>query len=142
MTSKFSTGYSIRLMRYVTLLLILALILCSMGFDDEANHSYNLSDIINHKNHEHESSGIGSILNSHKNTQAADHENATCICDLALLNASNNHYFNVKKNFLYSAAVDITTLEIGKILSFSVSPQIKAVYTPPDVFLSNSSFLL
>lgn len=129
-------------MRYVTLLLILALILCSMGFDDEANHSYDLSDIINYKNHEHESFDIKSISNSHKNTEAADHENEMCICDLALLNASNNHYFNVKKNFLYSIAVNITTLEIGKAFSFPVSPQIKAEYTPPDVFLLNSSFLL
>lgn len=129
-------------MRYVTLLLILALILCSMRFDDEANHSYDLSDIINYKNHEHESFGIESISNSNKNTEAADHENEMCICDSALLNASNNHYFNVKRNLLYPVAVSTTTLEIGKAFSFPVSPRIKPEYTPPDVFLSNSSLLL
>jgi len=129
------------LMRYVTLLLIYALILCSMGFDDEANHSYDLSDIINYKNCEYDSSRIESISNSHKNTEAADHENEMCICDQALLNASNRHYFNVKKNLLYSAAVSTTTLEIGKVSSFPISPQIKAEYTPPDAFLSNSSLL-
>jgi hypothetical protein len=113
-----------------------------MGFDDEANLSYDLSDIINYINHEHESSGIESISNSIKNTEEVDHENAICICDPALLNASNNHYFNVKKNFLYSMVVNITTIEIGKALSFPVSPQIKVEYKPPGIFLSNSSLLL
>lgn len=129
------------LMRYVTLLLILALILCSRGFDDEADYSYDLSDIINYKNHEHENSGIKSISNSRKNTEAVDHENEMCICDLMLLNASNSHYFNIK-NVLHSAAVDIATLEIGKAFGFSFSPQINVEYTPPDVFLLNSSLLL
>ncbi|GEM_PF-2259202 len=129
-------------MKYTSLFLILALILCSMGFDDEANHSYDLSDIINYKNHEHESFGIKSISNSHKSTEVADHENEMCICDLALLNASNNHFFNVKKNFLYSMSVNITTSEIGKAFSFLISPQIKTEYKPPDVFISNSSLLL
>jgi hypothetical protein len=113
-----------------------------MGFDDEANHSYDLSDIINYKNHEHESFGIESISNSHENTETADHENEMCICDSALLNASNNHYFNVKNSFLHSVAVNTTTPKIGKTFSFPVSPQIKAEYTPPDVFLLNSSLLL
>lgn len=118
-----------------------------MGFDDEARRFYDLSDIIN-QNHEHESFGTGSILNSHnKGTELADHENEVCICDRALLNASNKHYFNVKKNFLYSAflysaVVNITNIEMGMAFGFPISHQIKAEYTPPDLFLSNSCLLL
>ncbi len=142
MTLKFIQDIFHKKMKYASLFLVLVVILCSIGFDDEANHSYDLSDIINYTNHEHESFGTKSISNSHKNTDTVDHENGMCICDQALLNASNSNYFNVKKNFLYPAAVNITTLEIGTVSSFPISCQIKAEYTPPELFLSNSSFLL
>jgi hypothetical protein len=111
-----------------------------MGFDDEANHSYDLSDIINYKNHEHESFGIKSISNSHKSTEVANHENEMCICDHALPNAPYDYDFSLMG--IYLAAVSVTVSEIKGVSGSSLSLLDLREYHAPHVFLSNSSLLL
>ena len=127
-------------MKYSVLILILVVILCRIGLDEDVYHSDTLSNITNsHINHQDGISGTEAIVNSYKNTESAEHK--MCMCEHALPNAPHGHDINLRDIIAYSVAVNIPTLEINSVPSFALNLKIKERH-PPDLFLANSSFLL
>lgn len=63
------------------------------------------------------------------------------MCQDALPNAPLGHDFDLRQIILCSLVVDIPTSEINDVPSFPFSLEIKE-HHPPELFLSNSSFLL
>lgn len=123
-------------MKYTSLFLILTVILCSVGLDVDAYHSYTfIAD--SHTNH-NETSGTESIANSYKSMETASRE--MCICDHALPNAPYGYNFSLRG--IYSAAVSVTISEINRVSESSLSLLDLREYHAPDVFISNSSLLL
>src|SRR3970282_2701616 len=127
-------------MKYASLFLVLVVILCRIGLDEDVYHSDSLSNITNsHANHQDEISGTEAIVNSYKNTESAEHK--MCMCEHALPNAPHGHDINLRDIIAYSVAVNIPTLEINSVPSFALSLKIRE-HHPPDLFLANSSLLL
>lgn len=92
-----------------------------------------------HMNQKDGPSDIEAIANSYKNNHVTKCEK--CICYDALTSAPHGHDFNLK-DILYSVAVNIPTLRINKVSSFSLALTINKEYQPPELYLANSSFLL
>ncbi len=127
-------------MKYTSFFLVLVVILCRIGLDEDVYHSDTLSNITNsHINHQDEISCTEAIVNSYKYTESAEHN--TCMCEHALPNAPLGHDINLRDIIAYSVAVNMSTLEINSVPSFALSLKIKE-RNPPDLFLANSSFLL
>lgn len=126
-------------MKYSVLILILVVILCRIGFGGDVYHSDTLTNITNsHTNHHDEFPGTEAIANSYKNSETTEHK---CMCEHALPNAPLGHDINLRDIIAYSVAVNIPTLEINSVPSFTLSLKIRE-HHPPDLFLANSSFLL
>ena len=63
------------------------------------------------------------------------------MCQVTLPNAPQGYDLNQSDIILSSLAVCIPTFEINKVHAFAFSINIKE-HHPPELFLSNSSFLL
>ena len=127
-------------MKFISFLLILSIILCYTGLGMGVSHSSTHTNITNcHKNQHDEISGAELIANSYEN-DATHHKMFKC-CYEALTNAPLSHDFDLRRIILCQVAVNMPTLEINDVPGFPFSLEIKE-HHPPELFLSNSSFLL
>lgn len=134
-------------MRYLSFLLIVSVIFCYTGVTSEVHHSSIVPDVetghgVHHEGHKQEVVNIGNASNSYKSADAAKHEALRC-CYYTLLNASHDLGSNLKPTFLYLIAANLPVLPISKVSdSAFLSLKTKRGYRPPDLFLTNSTFLL
>jgi hypothetical protein len=123
-------------MKYVNLLLVLAVVLC-YGFSGGIYYPCTTTIINCHGSQQDEPSNTETLAKSYKNIDLTDQE--ISVCHQALLNASYDYDFSP---FLGLITVNIPSLEVNKVSGFPLSITTKREYRPPDLFLTNSSFLL
>jgi hypothetical protein len=125
-------------MKYINLFLVLSVIVC-YGFSGGINNPCTFPNIANCHTNQQDEISKAETGNSYKNPDATNHQMS--MCHYALLNAPHSYDFN-PGDILCSVAVNIPTLEINKVSSFPLSVATKRECYPPDLFLTNSSFLL
>lgn len=127
-------------MKYVSFILIVSIILCYTGVGMDVSHAGTLPNVTKcHKTQHDEISGTDTIANYYEN-DATHHKMFKC-CSDALPNAPQGHDFDLANLLLCSLAINLPTSEINDVPSFLFSLEIKE-HHPPELFLSNSSFLL
>ena len=130
-------------MKYLSLFLVLSVAFCYTGLGASVCRSSgstvpNMNMKNCHATQPNKIFGTKAAANSYKITGVMNHK--ACVCYDAVLNAPHNHI--VKNIILYPLAFDIPILKINTIPGFSLNLGLKTEYRPPDLFLTNSSFLL
>jgi hypothetical protein len=133
-------------MRYLNFLLIASVLFCYVGISPQIHHSFVLPSMdshhtTHHENHKQEAYTGHSIAGSHESVNAEEKEAVRC-CNYMLPNAPHSYDFDLESSFLYLVPADMPTLEVNKVSSSHPSSTLKKGYCPPDLFLTNSTFLL
>ncbi len=127
-------------MKYLNFLLILTTFLCYTGICSDFANSHTQPNMKScHSNKQDNLSGYKTIPYSYKNSDTIKYK--IHMCQDALPNAPLSHDFDLTNLLLCSLAINLPTLEINDVPGFPFSLEIKE-HHPPDLFLSNSSFLL
>ena len=127
-------------MKYLSFLLVLTTFLCYTGICADVCYSNNASEInTNTGCHGDKKQDTSNSANSYRNSNHIKHN--IYMCQDALPNAPVSHDFDLANLLLCSLAINLPTSEINDVPSFLFSLEIKE-HHPPELFLSNSSFLL
>ncbi len=126
-------------MKYLNFLLALTTFLCYTGICANVSYSKNTGRKTHTSCHGTIKQETSNSANSYKNSNDTKHK--IHMCQEALQNAPNSIDLNLKDTILASLAVYLPTLEINKVPAFVFSLNIKE-HHPPELFLTNSSFLL
>jgi len=127
-------------MKYLSFFLALTTFLCYTGICADVSYSNNTSEITTNTScHGTKKQDTSSSAISYKNSNHINHE--IDMCQVVLPNAPQGYDLNQNHIILSSPAVYVPILEINKATVLVFSFNIKE-HHPPELFLSNSSFLL
>jgi hypothetical protein len=127
-------------MKYLSFFLALTTFLCYTGICADISYSNNTSEITTNTScHGTKKQDTSSSAISYKNSNHINHK--IDMCQVALPNAPQGYDLNQNHIIFSSPAVYVPILEINKTTVLVFSFNIKE-HHPPELFLSNSSFLL
>jgi len=127
-------------MKYLSFFLALTTFLCYTGICADVSYSNNTSEITTNTScHGTKKQDTSSSAISYKNSNHISHK--IDMCQVALPNAPQGYDLNQSHIILSSLAVYVPIIEINKATVLVFSFNIKE-HHPPELFLSNSSFLL
>ncbi|MGH7799858.1 MAG: hypothetical protein ACREOW_04405 [Thermodesulfobacteriota bacterium] len=127
-------------MKYLSFFLALTTFLCYTGICADVCYSNNASEITTNAGcHGTKKQDTSNSAISYQSSNHINHK--IYMCQDAIPNAPQGYDLNQSDIILSSPAVCMPTFEINKVHAFAFSINIKE-HHPPELFLSNSSFLL
>ena len=127
-------------MKYLSFFLALTTFLCYTGICADVCYSNNTSEITaNAGCHGTKKQDTSNSAISYQNSNHINHK--IYMCQDALPNAPFSHDFDLTNLLLCSLAINLPISEIYDVPGYPFSLEVKE-HHPPELFLSNSSFLL
>ncbi len=132
--------FKLTYMKYLSFILALTTFLCYTGICADVCYSNNTREIITNTScHGTKKQDTYNPENFYQNSNHMRHN--IYMCQDALPNAPQGYDLNQRHIILSLLAVYVPILEINKVPALAFSLDIKE-HHPPELFLSNSSFLL